>query len=108
MSSRKVKGSAAVFRRFISSPVTSRNVGGRSPQHRGPSMFGLKPKPPLVLAISMVSDAMEVAFAHLRNAEKMNAEAEFEQLDMLAALLSVNAEITKYIFRVMRKRAKNG
>ena len=35
MSSRKVKDSAAVDVRFINSPVTSRNVGDRSPQSGG-------------------------------------------------------------------------
>jgi hypothetical protein len=68
--------------------------------------FGVKSKPPLALAIGMVSDAMEVAYAYIRDGKRMTTKEEFEQLDVLAALLLVNAEITKYLFRGMRKRVK--
>jgi hypothetical protein len=69
-------------------------------------IFGRRPKPPLVLAIGMVSDAMEVTYAHLRDGTRMTTEEEFEQLELLAALLAVNGEITKYISRRMGKWVK--
>ena len=107
MSSRKVKGSAAVCWRFTNSPVTSSNVGGRSPRHRGDAMpFGRPPKPPLALAIRFIDDAMELAYMYLRDVKHMETEEEFEQLDILVALLSVNSEIAKFISRKMRRRLR--
>jgi hypothetical protein len=54
-----------------------------------------------------VNDAMEVAYTYIRDGKRMTTKEEFEQLDVLAALLLVNAEITRYMFRGMRKRVKS-
>jgi hypothetical protein len=54
----------------------------------------------------MVSDAMEVAYIHLRDGTRKMTEGELEQLELLAALLAVNGEITKYISRRLGKRVK--
>jgi hypothetical protein len=69
-------------------------------------IFGRKPKPPLVLSMGMVSDAMELAYIHLRDGTRKMTEEELEQLELLAALLAVNGEITKYISRWLGKRVK--
>jgi hypothetical protein len=109
MSSRKVKGSAAVCWRFISSPVTSSNVGGRSPRHEGVTMlFRQARKLTLADAISMMNRAIEVAYRYVRDHNHVATKEELELLDEFAQTCFANYTTAQYISRKMRERSRGG
>jgi hypothetical protein len=56
------------------------------------------------MAIGMINDAMEIAYLYLGGNKKLTTEEELALLDILTALLAVNAEVAKHIYRRMRKQ----
>jgi hypothetical protein len=107
MSSRKVKGSAAVFRRFLNSPVTSSDVGGRSPATQGvPMLFRQRRRLTLGDAISMMNRAIEVAYRFLRERGHAATTEDLELLDKLAATCFANYTTAQYISRKVHERSQ--
>lgn len=69
-------------------------------------LFKRKPKPPLADAIRMVGDAVEVAYAYVRDRHFLPTEEELRLLDAFAEALWQNHATVQYIARTMHQRAK--
>lgn len=68
--------------------------------------FKRKPKPPLLDAIRMVSDATEIAYKYLRDRKHMPSEEELRLLNQLAETLWQNHATAQYIARNMGQRSR--
>ncbi len=67
-------------------------------------LFKPEPKPPLEEAIRMAGDAVEVAYAYLRDRKRMPTEEELARLDQLVEALWQNHATAQSIARKMHRR----
>lgn len=69
-------------------------------------LFRRKPKPPLKQALTLVGDAVEIAYKYLRDRKQIPTEQELHHLDQLALLLWESHVTVQYIARHLRRRAR--